>query len=91
MPMAWSVTPEEYMSRLLMQKSWRAAKTMKITTNQAGMALWCARGRKPPVPWPMPTMKVATTAPRVMIRISGTAVPRNTQPTMPFFEVSGGQ
>ena len=35
--------------------------------------------------------KVPTTAPRVMMRISGTAVPRKTQPTMPFFEVSVGQ
>ena len=89
--MACRVTPDEYMSRLLMAKSWSAAKIMKTTTNQAGMTLWWAKGRKPPVPCPMPTTKVATAAPSVMIRISGTAVPRKTHPTMPFFDVSAGQ
>ena len=42
-------------------------------------------------PVPMLRRKVPTTAPRVMMRISGTAVPRKTQPTRPFLEVSGGQ
>ena len=89
--MAWSVTPEEYMSRLLMPKSCSVAKTRKTTTNQEGMARWWAKGRNPPAPVPMFRTKVPTTAPSVMMRISGTAVPRKTQPTMPFLDVSGGQ
>ena len=30
-----------------MAKSWTMAKMRKTTTNQAGMALWWAKGRKP--------------------------------------------
>ena len=55
------------------------------------MALVCANGSKPPAPVPILRTKVPTTAPRVMMRISGTAVPRNTQPTIAFFELSVGQ
>ena len=51
--MACSVTPDEYMSRLLMAKSCTMAKMRKTTTNQAGMALWWAKGRRPPAPVPM--------------------------------------
>jgi hypothetical protein len=40
------VTPDEYRSRLLMAKSWTMAKIRKTTTNQAGMKLWWAKGRK---------------------------------------------
>src|ERR1017187_4538309 len=76
MPMACNVTPDEYMSKLLMANSWSPAKIMKTTTNHGGMMLWWARAKKPPVPCPIPTMKVATAALRVMIRISGSAVPR---------------
>ena len=45
-PMACNVMPDEYMSRLLMAKSCTMAKMRKITTNQAGMKLWCAKGQK---------------------------------------------
>src|SRR3974390_2894376 len=38
-PMACSVTPDEYMSRLLMPKICTIAKIKKTSTNQAGMAL----------------------------------------------------
>jgi hypothetical protein len=65
---------------------------MKTTTNHGRDGALVGQGeeaRRCPVP--IPTMKVPTTAPRVMIRISGTAVPRKTQPTMPFFEVLVGQ
>ena len=89
--MACMVTPEEYMSRLLMPNSCTTAKSRKITTNHDGMALWWAKGKKPPAPVPMLRTKVPTTAPKVMMRISGTAVPRKTQPTMPFFDVLAGQ
>ena len=41
------------MSRLLMAKSWTTAKSRKTTTNQAGMKLWWAKGRRPPEPVPM--------------------------------------
>ena len=85
------VTPDEYMSRLLMPKSWTTAKSRNTTTNQEGMALWWAKGRKPPAPVPIFSTKVPITAPSVMMRISGTAVPRKTQPTMPFFDVLVGQ
>ena len=74
-----------------MANSCTMAKTRKTTTNQAGMTLWWAKGSRPPAPVPMPATNVPTTAPRVMIRISGTAVPRKTQPTSPFFETSVGQ
>ena len=90
-PMACSVIPDEYMSRLLMANSCTMAKTRNTTTNQAGMKLWWAKGRRPPEPVPMSRRNVPTTAPRVMMRISGTAVPRKIQPTRPFLEVSGGQ
>ena len=89
--MAWRVTPEEYMSRLLTPKICTTAKRRKTTTNHEGMALWWANGRKPPAPVPMLRTKVPTTAPSVMMRISGTAVPRKTQPTIPFLEVFVGQ
>src|ERR1700684_2848234 len=85
-PMAWSVIPDEYMSRLLMANSWTMAKMRKITTNQAGMKLWWAKDKRPPEPVPMLRRNVPTTAPRVMMRISGTAVPRKIQPTRPFLE-----
>ena len=52
--------------------------------------LWWAKGRNGCGAVPTVT-KVPTTAPRVMIRISGTAVPRKTQPTMAFFDESVGQ
>ena len=90
-PIAWSVTPEEYRSRLLMAKSCTMAKRRNTTTNQAGMALWWANGRKALLAVPTVVRKVPTAAPRAMIRISGTAVPRNTQPTMAGLEASGGQ
>ena len=89
--MACSVTPDEYMSRLLMPKSCTTAKSRNTTTNHDGMALWCAKGRNPPAPVPILRTKVPTTAPSVMMRISGTAVPRKTQPTIPFLDVLLGQ
>ena len=48
--MACRVTPDEYMSRLLMANSCTMAKTRNTTTNQAGMTLWWAKGRRPPEP-----------------------------------------
>ena len=74
-----------------MPKSCTMANTRNTTTNHDGMALWWAKGRKPPVPLPMLSMNVPTSAPSVMMRISGTAVPRKTQPTIPFFDVSERQ
>ena len=79
------------MSRLLMPKSCTTAKRMNTTTNHEGMALWWTKGSNALAPVPMLRTKVPTTAPSVMMRISGTAVPRKTQPTMPFFDVPVGQ
>jgi hypothetical protein len=89
--MAWRVTPEEYMSRLLMPKSWTMAKMRKTTTNHDGMALWWAKGKKALLELPIVGKNVPTAAPRVMIKISGTAVARNTHPTIPRLDVWGGQ
>jgi hypothetical protein len=89
--MAWRVTPDEYMSRLLMPKSWTIAKMRNTTTNQEGIALWCAKGKKALLELPMVGKNVPTAAPKVMIRISGTAVARKTHPTIPLLDVSGGQ
>ena len=55
------------------------------------MTLWWAKGRKALADVPTEVRKVPTTAPRVMTRISGTAVPRKTQPTMAFLEAFAGQ
>ena len=74
-----------------MPNSWTTAKIRNTTTNQDGMALWWARATGLRAPVPMLRTNVPITAPSVMMRISGTAVPRKIQPTMPFFEVSGGQ
>ena len=89
--MAWSVTPEEYRSRLLTPKSCTIAKTRKTTTNQDGNGGLVGEGEEAAGPVPTSRTKVPTAAPSVMMRISGTAVPRNTQPTMPFFDASAGQ
>ena len=50
--MACSVTPDEYMSRLLMPKICTMANSRNTTTNHGGMALVCAKGRRPPEPVP---------------------------------------
>ena len=44
-----------------MPKSCTTAKRRNTTTNQAGMALWWAKGRNPPAPVPMLRTKVPTT------------------------------
>ncbi len=91
-PIACSVTPDEYMSRLLIPKIWTMANNRKTTTNHGGMTLVWAKGSKRLRPGPRSFgTNVPTTAPSVMIRISGTAVPRKTQPTIAFFEVLVGQ
>ncbi len=90
-PIAWSVTPEEYMSRLLIANSWTMHRIRNASTNQAGKKDWWAKATKALAWVPTSRRKVPTAAPSVMIRISGRAVPRKTQPTMAGFELSGGQ
>ncbi len=79
------------MSRLLMANSCTMQKIKKMTTNQAGIADWWAKGRKAFDEVPTVVRNVPRAAPRVMIRISGTAVPTKIQPTIDLEEALGLQ
>ncbi len=56
-----------------MPKSWTTEKMRKTTTNQAGIALWCTKGKNALLEVPTLGRNEPTAAPRVMIKISGTA------------------
>ena len=81
------MTPEEYRSRLLMPKSWTTTKHMNTATNQPGRTCWptnAVNGSAPfhrLVPLLSTPMNENSEAPRTMIAISGSAVPRNIHPT----------
>ena len=80
------------MSRLLTPKSCTMAKSEEHDDEPGRDGVLVGEGKETRRrPSRCSATKVPTTAPSVMMRISGTAVPRKTQPTMPFFEVLVGQ
>src|SRR6516225_5933483 len=70
-PSAWSVTPEEYMSMVLIDSSWKMAKIRNGVTNHSGND--CGTPS-----WAIPTVLVVivnANTPRISRRIDGIAPP----------------